>query len=155
MHALVIYDSMYGNTEKIAQAIGAAVGGQVKRVDEVDPAEVGGIDLLIVGSPTQRFNATSTLSDWLERIPEGAITGTRVAAFDTRFKQEKIDTAGPLRFFVKLWGKSAWAATHIARFLKQKGGTLAAQPEGFYVRDTEGPLYEGELERAAGWASAL
>jgi flavodoxin len=50
---LVVYDSTYGNTEKIAQAIGEAIGGQILRVGEVNPADLKGFDLLIVGSPTR------------------------------------------------------------------------------------------------------
>ena len=52
MKALVIYDLTYGNTEKIAEAIGEAIGGQVLRVGEVNPADLKGFDLLFVGSPT-------------------------------------------------------------------------------------------------------
>ena len=55
MKALIVYDSVYGNTEKIAKAIGGAITGEVRvlRVDESNSAELESIDLLIVGSPTQ------------------------------------------------------------------------------------------------------
>jgi flavodoxin len=54
MKTLVVYDSAYGNTEKIARAIGGAIPGetQVRRVAEVSSAELVSLDLLIVGSPT-------------------------------------------------------------------------------------------------------
>ena len=48
-----------------------------------------------------------------------------------------------------------YAAKPIADRLEKKGGQLAVPPEGFYVTDTEGPLVEGELERAAEWARKI
>jgi hypothetical protein len=47
------------------------------------------------------------------------------------------------------------AAPKIARALEKKGGTLAGPPGGFYVTGGEGPLKEGEVERAAAWAQGL
>lgn len=57
-----------------------------------------------------------------------------------------------LNFFVKLFG---YAARPIADRLIKKGGELAMPPEGFYVEDTEGPLKEGELERATEWVRQI
>ena len=57
MKKIVVYDSAFGNTEKIAQSMGSALGAppdvMVMRVGEMDPVELTGIELLIVGSPTQ------------------------------------------------------------------------------------------------------
>jgi hypothetical protein len=72
-----------------------------------------------------------------------------VAAFDTRFTETEIGRVRILAFFVSLFG---YAAEPIASRLQKKGGNLAVPPEGFYVGGTEGPLLEGELERAAAWA---
>nr|NIT04134.1 hypothetical protein [Candidatus Saccharibacteria bacterium] len=85
--ALIVYDSMYGNTEKIAKAIGGAISGEVKvlRTGEVNPSELEGIELLIVGSPTQGGRATKPIQDFLNKFQESALKGTKVAAFDTRF----------------------------------------------------------------------
>lgn len=159
MKALVIYDSLYGNTERIARAIGAALGTQeqveIVRVDDVRPEKLAGLNLLVVGSPTQRFNATPAVNDLLNGLTGGSLSGIRVAAFDTRFTQPVIDSMRPLGLFVKLWGRSAYACKHIADRLKNKGGELAAPPEGFFVEGTEGPLSDGELERAAAWARQI
>jgi hypothetical protein len=57
-----------------------------------------------------------------------------------------------LSFFVELFG---YAAKPIADRLRKKGGSLVAPPEGFYVAGTEGPLLEGELDRAAQWAREM
>jgi hypothetical protein len=48
-----------------------------------------------------------------------------------------------------------YAAEPIADRLQKKGGTLVTPPEGFYVGDTEGPLLDGELERATAWAQDI
>jgi flavodoxin I len=144
MKALIVYDSVYGNTEKIAKAIGAAITGEVGvvGVGEVNSSELKTIDLLIVGSPTQGGRPTPPIKDFLDRIPEASLKGIKVAAFDTRI---------PTRW-VGIFG---YAAGRIARSLKTKGGTLISSPEGFVVKGREGPLKEGELEHAASWAKEI
>jgi flavodoxin len=144
MKTLIIYDSFYGNTEKIARAIGGAIVGEVKvlRPGEVNPSELQSIDLLIVGSPTQGGRPTKAMQDFLNKISSSAVKGVNFAAFDTRFS-------------TKLVGIFGYAAGRIAETLKKKGGTLILPPEPFFVKSKEGPLKEGELERAAGWAKGL
>jgi len=140
MRALVVYDSTYGNTEKIAQAIGDAVAAQVLRVTEVNPSDLKGFDLLIVGSPTHGGRPTPEIQDLLRGSL--ALGGVNAAAFDTRHVSK----------WTLLFG---YAAPRIARILKRNGATLVASPEGFFVLGTQGPLKEGELERAAGWAKGI
>jgi len=140
MKALVVYDSTYGNTEKIAQAIGEAIAAQVLRVTEANPSDLKGFDLLIVGSPTHGGRPTPAIQDLFKASP--ALKGINVAAFDTRHVSK----------WTLLFG---YAAPRIARSLKGNGGALLASPEGFFVLGTEGPLKEGELERAAAWAKKV
>ena len=144
MKTLVVYDSVHGNTEKIARAIGDAVTGEVKvlYVGEVDPAELEEFDLLIVGAPTHGGRPTEAMQDLLNKVPPSALQGANVAAFDTRIPTK----------WVRLFG---YAAPRIAGKLEKKGGTLMGAPEGFFVEGTEGPLSEGELERAAAWAKEI
>ena len=137
MKALVVYDSTYGNTEKIAQAIGEAIGGQVLRVGEVNPADLKGFDLLIVGSPTHGGFPTEGIHGLLKASL--ALEGVNVAAFDTRTKRT-------------IFG---YAAQRIARSLERNGGNLLPPPEGFFVLSMPCPLMDGELERAAGWAKGI
>ena len=160
MKTLIVYDSAYGNTEQIARAIGNALGSApdivTLHVSEVAPNQLAGIDRLIVGSPTQRFSPTPAISDFLKGIPKNGLKNIEVAAFDTRYTQEEIDSVSSLlSFSVKVAGKSAYAAKKIADGLKKKGGDLLAPPEGFFVKATDGPLLEGELERAAQWARRM
>ena len=152
MKAVVVYDSMYGNTEKIAKAIGGAISGEVKvlRPGEASSSDLKAIDFLIVGSPTQGFRATKPVQTFIESLSAGSLKGINVAAFDTRMPSE--DVGKGLRFIMKMGG---YAAPRIAEALKKKGGDLIAQPEGFFVKDKEGPLKEGELDRAASWAKGI
>jgi flavodoxin I len=146
MKALIVYDSVYGNTEKIARAIAEAItpSNEVKvlRAGEANPSELASINLLIVGSPTHGGRPMPTVQDLLNKDPKLSLKGVNVAAFDTR-SQTKL---------ARVFGS---AAGRIADNLKKKGGTLIASPEGFLVTGTKGPLKEGELERAAGWAKGI
>ena len=153
MKELVVYDSAFGNTEKVGLAIGEALAPQADVrtmcVDDVRPEQLADLGLLIVGSPTQRFSPTTATTDFLKNIPARALEGVRIAAFDTRFTEQEINKIRILAFFVRIFG---YAAKPIADLLERKGGELVMPPEGFYVADTEGPLLEGELERAGDWA---
>jgi len=152
MKALIVYDSMYGNTEQIAKSIGGAITGDVKvlRIGEVNPSELESIDFLIVGSPTQGFRPTKSVQTFIESIPGDTLKGIDAAAFDTRIPTSEVGTG--LRLLMKMGG---YAAGRSAEVLKKKGGNLAVPPEGFFVKDKEGPLKEGELERAGSWAKEI
>jgi flavodoxin len=156
MKAMVVYDSMYGNTGKVAEAIGKALGPeqdvQTLQVAEVKPEQLAGLSVLIVGSPTQKFSPTGATTRLLKSLPKHSLAGVKVAAFDTRFTESEIGKVRILAFFVRLFG---YAAEPIANRLQKAGGELAVPPEGFYVGGTEGPLLDGELERAAAWAREI
>jgi hypothetical protein len=161
MRSLVVYESWFGNTRRVAEEIGEALAseGEAEVVSLVEePPALGGFDLLVVGAPTQVHGLSGRRSreaaveqgghgeprigvrDWIEALPNGA-GGPRVAAFDTRANKP-----------VLLVGS---AARGIARRLRHRGYRLVAEPESFFVAGTPGPLEEGELERAAQWAASL
>jgi flavodoxin len=156
MKSLVVYDSLYGNTERIAQAIGNALGSpkenSVVQVKNMKTEQLAGIILLVVGSPTQQFKPTTAMSSFLKNIPKNGLKGIKVAAFDTRLTMNTIEKSPPLPFFARIFG---YAAERIANQLKKKGGELVLHGEGFYVEEMKGPLVEGELERAEKWAKIL
>lgn len=157
MKALVVYDSVFGNTERIAQAIGDALGRaedvETLSVGHVRPEKLTGLKLLIVGSPTRGFRPTPALNNLLKSVPKNGLKGVKVAAFDTRLTVEAIESSVfILRILVNIFG---YAAKPIADRLRKKGGELIVPPEGFFVQGTEGPLREGELERAADWAKRI
>ena len=146
MNILVVYDSVYGNTEKVARAIAGALApvGEVKalRPDDVNLTQLESLDLLVVGSPTQGWRPTPAVQKLLDDIPANALGSVKVAAFDTRMEG-------------RIAGLFGFAAGRIADGLKRKGGRLVTPAEGFVVTGSEGPLKEGELERAAEWAGRI
>lgn len=151
MKALVVYDSVFGNTEKVAQAMAEALACEARRVTAVTPEQLAGLDALIVGSPTQAFQALKPVKAFLKSIPAGSLKGVKVAAFDTRMDVKEVNNA-VLTVFAKAFG---YAAEPIGKRLVQKGGTQAVLPEGFVVTGEKGPLRDGELERAAAWAKRV
>jgi flavodoxin len=161
MKAMVVYDSRYGNTERIAHAIGAglsdalgaAVSVAVVDVSVAQPEQLAGLALLLVGSPTNGSQPSPPVQDFLKRIPEGNLQGVKVAAFDTRTDMDKLESAA--HFFGKIFDHFGYAAPRILSGLEKKGGQAVKPPEGFFVKDTEGPLAEGELERATAWGRQL
>ena len=155
MKVLIIYDSVFGNTEQVAQAMGNALGSQAEvnilRVGDVKPEHLTGLDVLIVGSPTRAFSPTPETKKLLGSIPQHGLKGIKVAAFDTRIALSDVDSR-ILPVFVKVFG---YAAKPIADRLTKKGGDLIISPEGFFVKGSEGPLKDGELERATDWAKQI
>lgn len=152
MRILVVYDSVFGNTEKVAQRMGEALSEKAnviaRRVGEVAAGDLQGLDLLLVGSPTRAFSATPAVKTWLKSLPKGQLIGVKVAAFDTRMNVKEVNNF-VLTQMVKIFG---YAAEPISKQLVKKGGTVAIAPEGFFVEGSEGPMKEGEMERAADWA---
>ena len=145
MKALVVYDSQAGNTEAIARAIAAAAprgAARAVRVGDAKAADLKTVDVLAVGSPTLGGRPTPAIKAFLDGIPAGSLAKVRVAAFDTRMTM----------WVAKLFG---WAADRIAAGLQAKGGIAAAKSEGFIVKGREGPLADGERERAAVWAKGF
>jgi hypothetical protein len=165
MKALVVYESMFGNTEKVAAAV--ARGLQLENVD-TGLAEVGSatsdiasdVDLLVVGAPTHAFalsrprtradavrqgayaeRARLGLREWLGSVRFDAARPPLLMAFDTR--------ATKVRWLPKSAGPSA---VHVGR---RRGLEPVGKPVGFLVDDLRGPLLDGELERAAAWGRQL
>lgn len=154
MKVLIIYDSMYGNTEKIAKAIAGAFissdKAKILRTSEAPSWDLKSINLLIVGSPTHGGKPTPDLQRFLDQIPADALKDISIASFDTRFLEK--DQGFALRLLMRTIG---YAASRIADSLKSKGGKIVVPPEGFIVKAKEGPLAQGELERAKTWVKQI
>jgi len=144
MNVLVVYESMYGNTARIAEAIGAGLRERVP-VEVREMAGVTdiptGLDLLVVGGPTYAHGVESAMKAFLDRIPEGSLAGVAATSFDTRLDWPK---------FI-----SGAASKGIGERLAHKGARTVATPESFRVQDKDGPLLEGEVERATAWGREL
>jgi hypothetical protein len=156
MNALVVVESMYGNTAKIAEAIGTQIGAEVVGPAELTDERLEGIDLLVVGAPTHAFGLprASTRRDAMQktgRPVEGTDDGLRerlealhdhrglrTAAFSTRIEVRGL----PSRSADKV----------IAKMLRKRGFEVVAK-EAFLVDGSEGPIHEGEIERAKAWVA--
>ena len=157
MKALIVYDSVFGNTGKVAQVIGEVIStnlqgqAQTLQVAKVTLAQLQGLQLLVVGSPTRGFRPTEAITKLLHELPKKQLTGVQVAAFDTRILLDTINSKA-LRFIVD---KGGYTASTIAKAMEKKSGILIAEPEGFLVTGEQGPLKEGELDRAQAWANGF
>jgi hypothetical protein len=161
--ALVVFESMFGNTEQIAQAVaeGLRTSMSVDVTEVIDaPAELpADISLIVVGGPTEALSMSRTktradavrqggrpgredygIRDWIEGLPSRR-SNAKLATFDTKIDKMR-----------RLAGSAAKGA---ARAGRHHGFDLALPPEDFFVHDTAGPLVEGELDRARAWGQRL
>jgi hypothetical protein len=169
MRAVVVYESMFGDTRQIAEAIGDGLGlnfeATVVAVDRLTTDQLRGIDLLVVGGPTHvrglsrpktREGAVSQASkpeSGIDLEPGAAGPGLRewfstltdaplyAAAFDTRVQMSPVVTGR--------------AAPKIARSLQHRGCRLIAEPESFLVTTKQPVLVAGERQRAHAWGETL
>jgi flavorubredoxin len=136
VEAWVVYDSLYGNTEKVAKALatGLESGGanvEVAKVDAVKFDALGEVDLLCVGSPVHGWNASKPVQEFLERLKRvESLSGKKAFAFDTKMKSRLAGNAG---------GK-------IEKKLKDLGLTILRHSESAIVKGTKGPLEESAEE---------
>jgi flavodoxin len=145
MNALVIYDSLYGNTEKIAEAIACVLRqyghARVVPASTVTVLDFLGINVLALGGPTQKHGLSPAIEDLLDRMVPEKLVGMPAVAYDTR-----VHITGWL---------SGSAAEKIARRIQRYGVKLVLPPESFFVEGREGPLEKGEVERAGTWARTI
>lgn len=156
MKVLILYDSVFGNTEKIAMAMQRAIAPKhtvtAVRVRSFTTGMLDDLDLLVVGSPTRAFRPTKAVVSLLKGLSSDALAqGIHTAAFDTRVSVEEVNSK-LLSAMVRLFG---YAAQPIDKQLTRCKGTPIAQPTWFFVEDKEGPLRAGEEERAAAWIGQL
>ena len=149
MNALIIYDSRYGNTKQIAEAVGGVLAekgaARVSSVGDIGTFNLGGIDVLVLGAPTEGHGVSPAMKALVKSMPKGNLQGVRVAAFDTRFNHNLLLTGS--------------AAGSLAKDLQKLGGALITPPESFFVtsdmKSGITSLLGGEIERAAIWARAI
>jgi len=131
--AIVIYDSLYGNTEKVARALaqGLENSGVVKatpvRADAADVGRLTGYDIILVGAPTHAWNASEPMRKFLGKIGESALKGKKAFAFDTKMKS-------------RLAGSGA---KHIEERLSKLGAEIVKERMSAIVKGRQGPLEEG------------
>jgi hypothetical protein len=163
MRALVVFESMFGNTEAVARAVAEGLESrfdvEVAEVGHAPPAVPDDVDFLVAGAPTHAFGLSrrSTrenaahqahaavvsqsigLREWLAGLPERP--GALAAVFDTRIDRPRLP------------GSAAAAATRRLRKLGYR--VVVASVASFYVTEVEGPLVQGQVERARAWGERL
>lgn len=161
MRALVVYESMFGNTQTIAEAIADGVRKHcVVEIVEVSdaPLYIGGdFDLVIAGGPTHMFGMSRPASrsdaaqqagrplvsrgggirEWLDEVSLEGIAAA--ATFDTRMAEPR---------WLHLVGS---AAGKIEKHMRRLGFIVVARGEHFHVSGIQGPLVTGEIQRAREW----
>ena len=130
-----------------ARAVGEGASAKVVKVDALQPSDLEGVELLLVGSPTRAFRPTEGIQKFLKGLPKNSLLDVAVGAFDTRADVAKVNNKF-LTSMVKVFG---YAAEPIEKALVKRGGRQAVPPAGFFIEESEGPLREGELERAKEW----
>ena len=142
MNILILYDTRFGNTQHLADAMAVAVGSEHKvttRAISGAPLDVVGFDLVLIGGPTHAHGASVPLKDALKQLPKGSLNGVHAAVFDTRFRMPRV-----------LTGSAAEAA---AKLLRRAGAEVVDPVESFFVtRGSPPELDPGEDARAAAWA---
>ncbi len=164
VRALIVYESMFGNTERIARAVRDGLRQYlpadtvpVNQAPDVVPDDVR---LLVVGGPTHAFSMSrlSTrqeawkqgglvtpvevgIRDWLAALKPTRVETLRVTTFDTRIAKVR-----------RLPGSAARSA---AKLLRRMGFRMLSTSESFFVNDTTGPIRDVELERAERWGAEL
>lgn len=160
MNAVVVYESLWGNTAAVARAIAEGIGDGATAlpVDGVTDAMLAEANLIVAGAPLLGFALPTdamrksiagdakhkdhppdmshpSMRSWLERIPKGSAA---IAGFETR-----------------IWWSPGSSAKKISGMLQAAGYREVAAPERFLVTDSYGPLKEGELDRAKAWGATL
>jgi hypothetical protein len=160
--AVVVCESMFGNTRAVGEAIARSLEARFDRVDVLDvadaPSRFDDVSLLVVGAPTHAFGmsrpstrraageqgagidaaAGRGVREWLATLDRPAGT-VRAAVFDTRVRTPPVPGS---------------AARAVRRGLRRLGFDVVAHVS-FAVAGTPGPLADHELDRAAQWAAAL
>ena len=157
--ALVVYESMWGNTGRIAEAIARGMGGAtVAEVSNASLADVPGLDLLVVGGPTHAFSMTrSTTRQDAHR--QGAPRGGEQRGIRELLAELPADLDVPVATFdtrvAKVRHLPGSAAKAAEKALRGHHGARVVGRESFHVEDSAGPLLPGEVERAEAWGAHL
>jgi flavodoxin len=155
MNTIVVFDSLHGNTERIAHAIGESLAayGEVRVLRTTELPRAVAADFWIVGGPTHRHGMSQPLASFIAALPGGSLRGVPVATFDTRYRYPRL--------------MSGSAAHSAAGNLRRTGCRIATSPESFFVKQGARPatgekppydgelLEDGELERARAWGEQL
>jgi len=153
MKITIIYDSLYGNTEKIAQIVRKVLEKKneviVKNVTEAKLKDFQSSNFVVLGSPTHAGRPSKAMQVLLNILPKESLKNTKIAVFDTSLAtyNRNIFVKGVIKFF-------GYSAPRVANILKKKGGEIVSV-QSFFVMNTKGPLKDDEMKRVRNWAKGL
>jgi len=159
MKAVVVYESLWGNTAAIARAIAEGLGPDVKALttDEATAEAVGAADLIVAGAPVLGFSLpTEGMLDGIRKNP-GSPTAPDLSHPSMRAWLDALPAGkgAAVAFETRLRGPFPGSATKaILAGLEGKGYTPSGK-EPFYVAGKFGPLRDGEVDRARAWGAGL
>lgn len=137
MNAIVIFDTKFGNTEKVAKGIAEVLNTKAVKASEIELSSLEEYDLVVVGSPTHAWNMSKDMKKFFNQLKGKSFQGKRAATFDTKYKS---------RF-------AGSAAKKIQSKLKKLDFEIALEPISFIVTGNEGPLAEGEMDKTKAFSA--
>ncbi len=158
MKAVVVYESLWGNTAAVARAIAEGLGPDVRALStgEATPEAIAGCDLIVAGAPLLGFSLPT------EQMRKGIVENPTNPAPDTSNPSMRSWIAGLpagsgrcAGFETRIWWSPGSAAKEIEKQLGEKGYAPASPPHKFVVTGRYGPLKDGELGKAKAWGSEL
>ena len=144
MKKLVVYDSLYGNTEKIALNIAKLLKCKAIKVSELNNFDIKQIDLLIIGSPTHAGSSTQNIKNFMNRYDD--LSHLKFGCFSTGVIKEDKNV-----FFKTLISILGYASKKMSKTMKNKGAKEILKPIDFFVRDKEGPLIKESINSSEKW----
>ncbi|PKM87791.1 hypothetical protein CVU83_02550 [Candidatus Falkowbacteria bacterium HGW-Falkowbacteria-2] len=152
MKTAIIYDSVYGNTGKIAEEIARVIGEEAKliHISQAHKEDIENAELVVLGTPTHGGRASEAVQAFMKELPSDIWSSKKVAVFSTGMPANSVNFF--LRFVIKIIG---YASTPTLSVIVKQGGVAAGAPADFMVKDKQGPLLEGEIEKAGKWAESL
>ena len=160
MRALVVYESMYGNTALVAERIrdGLAESWEVdlRSVDDETPLDLSRYALVVIGGPTHAFGMSTAQSrqEALKRVGEAGATRQGIREWIPRLGTDFTGDVAVFDTRAGRWGLAGSAARKASRRLRREGYRPMAL-RSFAVSGTTGPMREGELYLARSWGSEL
>lgn len=160
MKALVVYESLWGNTAAIAREVAAGIGPEVEALttEAATPQKVAEADLIVAGAPVLAFHLPDDrIRASIARDEAGAPTPPDLAHPSLR---SWLGSLAPrdgsvAAFETRIWWSPRGATGDIERLFEAAGYRPIAKAQKFVVKDKYGPLREGELERARQWGETL
>jgi flavodoxin len=152
MKTVIVYDTLYGNTGLLARVIANRLPDtSLVHVDALTSEKLDGVQLIFAGSPSRGYNATQKLRTAVEALPKASLKGKSVAVFETRLNAAK-HMPRIIRYLLKNTG---WGDAKLDALFLRKGAQLISPLGLFYVVSQEGPLREGETNKAEQWAKQI